>query len=52
VKHSYFFWYWMFQVAIRVESVAVRLRNLSQRRKMECIPCVPGFWEDMGNRGW
>ncbi len=52
MRRSYFFWYYVFQVSISVEGWAVRLRELSQRRKMDCVPKVPGYWQSIEKAGW
>jgi hypothetical protein len=48
----YAFWYNVFTLSQKVEHVCVRLRDLAQRRKMEMIQPVPGFWDQPGSRGW
>jgi hypothetical protein len=52
MRRSYFFWYFAFRLALIVEAQAVRLRDLAQRRKMACVPQVPGFWSDWEGGGW
>ncbi len=51
MKQSYFFWYWVYQAALKVESAATRLRDLAQRRKMNCVPKVHVFWLNIEG-GW
>ncbi len=42
MRYSYY--YYLFQIALRVEAWAVKTRDRAQREKMKCIPAVPGYW--------
>ncbi len=43
-------WYWIFQFALHIESMTIKVRDIAQHQKMKLIKPVPEFWENM--RSW